>query len=220
MSGNTLSNSKSNEGLFIPEPSLRRLPWYLSYVKFLQAEGQEQVSSTQIARGVGVDSSLVAKDLSYVDLQGRTRVGYKINEMIAVLDDFLGFTTTHKAVIFGVGSLGAALLSDHGLRQFGLEIVAGFDVKSELIGKTLEGTPIYHMDELSSKIDLSVVNIAILTVPIQSAQDVTNKIIDYGFRAIWNFTPFRISVPEGVVVQNTSMYAHLAVMFNRMKSNG
>ena len=86
------------------------------------------MSSTQISRQINIDSSQVAKDLSYVAVSGRTRVGYDIDCLVSVLEDFLGFTNLHKAYLFGVGSLGAALLQDTGLSHFGLEIVGAFDV--------------------------------------------------------------------------------------------
>ena len=84
----------------IPEPSLRRLPWYLAFAKLLQGKGDEYVSSTQIARALSVDASMVAKDLSYVEISGKTRVGYEVNDMVNVLDAFLGFTNTHKAFLW------------------------------------------------------------------------------------------------------------------------
>ena len=118
----------------VPEPTLRRLPWYLAYTKLVQQAGESYLSSTQIASNIAVDASKVAKDLSYVQISGRTRVGYDVNELVNVLETFLGFTNSHKAFLFGVGSLGGALLHDDGLNQFGLEIVAGFDVKYELAG--------------------------------------------------------------------------------------
>ncbi|WP_373813656.1 redox-sensing transcriptional repressor Rex, partial [Porphyromonas loveana] len=127
----TTANEPSASSPRVPEPTLRRLPWYLSYVQLLHADGCESVSSTRIAQAVGVSPSLVAKDLSYVSVDGRTRVGYRVADMVAVLNDFLGFTHQHRACLFGVGSLGAALLQDSGLIHFGLEIVAGFDVDTE-----------------------------------------------------------------------------------------
>lgn len=200
----------------IPEPALRRLPWYLSYVKMLLVQQEQMVSSTRIAQGVGVDPSLVAKDLSYVDLTGRTRVGYRVAEVVEVLESFLGFTREHRAVLIGVGSLGAALLSDKGLAQFGLEIVAGYDVSPSVTGQIIGDVPVYHIDRLSELIEEQQAKIAILTVPISQAQLVADSVVEWGFKAIWNFTPVRIQVPSSVVVQNTSMYAHLAVMFSRM----
>ena len=203
----------------VPEPTLRRLPWYLSNVKLLKQRGERFVSSTQISKEINIDASQIAKDLSYVNISGRTRVGYNIDALIEVLESFLGFTNMHKAFLFGVGSLGAALLRDSGLHHFGLEIVAAFDVNPELVGKDLNGIPIFHSDDFETKMKEYDVNIGVLTVPINIAQEITNKMVDGGIKAVWNFTPFRIRVPENIVVQNTSLYAHLAVMFNRLNFN-
>ena len=120
---------QKKETMKVPEPTLRRLPWYLSNVKLLKQKGERFVSSTQISKEINIDASQIAKDLSYVNISGRTRVGYEVDTLIAVLEDFLGFTNIHKAFLFGVGSLGGALLRDSGLSHFGLEIVAAFDVR-------------------------------------------------------------------------------------------
>lgn len=203
----------------VPEPTLRRLPWYLSNIKLMKEKGEQYVSSTQISKEINIDASQIAKDLSYVNISGRTRVGYNIDALIEVLESFLGFTNMHKAFLFGVGSLGAALLQDSGLQHFGLEIVAAFDVNPQLVGKDLSGIPIFHSDEFETKMKEYDVNIGVLTVPINIAQEITDKMVDGGIKAVWNFTPFRIRVPENIVVQNTSLYAHLAVMFNRLNFN-
>ena len=203
----------------VPEPTLRRLPWYLSNIKLMKEKGEQYVSSTQISKEINIDASQIAKDLSYVNISGRTRVGYNIDALNELLESFLGFTNMHKAFLFGVGSLGGALLRDLGLRHFGLEIVAAFDVNPELVGKDLGGIPIFHSDDFEAKMKEYDVNIGVLTVPINIAQEITNKMVDGGIKAVWNFTPFRIRVPENIVVQNTSLYAHLAVMFNRLNFN-
>ena len=203
----------------VPEPTLRRLPWYLSNIKLMKDKGEQYVSSTQISKEINIDASQIAKDLSYVNISGRTRVGYNIDALIEVLESFLGFTNMHKAFLFGVGSLGAALLRDSGLHHFGLEIVAAFDVNPELVGKDLNGIPIYHSDDFEQMMKKYNVNIGVLTVPINIAQEITDKMVSGGIKAVWNFTPFRIRVPEDIVVQNTSLYAHLAVMFNRLNVN-
>lgn len=203
----------------VPEPTLRRLPWYLSNVKLLKQKGERYVSSTQISKEINIDASQIAKDLSYVNITGRTRVGYEVDALIAVLEDFLGFTNIHKAFLFGVGSLGGALLRDSGLNHFGLEIVAAFDINPALVGTSINGIPIYHSADFVQKMGEYDVNIGVLTVPIEIAQSITDAMVAGGIRAVWNFTPFRIRVPENIVVQNTSLYAHLAVMFNRLNFN-
>ena len=214
--------NSNNEHKFlgkVPEPTLRRLPWYLSNLKLLRQKGEQYVSSTQLSKETNIDASQIAKDLSFVRVTGRTRVGYEVETLITVLEDFLGFTRIHKAFLFGVGSLGGALLRDTGLEHFGLQIVAAFDVNSNLVGTTLCGIPIYHTDEFEQKMLEYDVNIGVLTVPIEIAQAVTDKMVSGGIKAVWNFTPFRIRVPESIVVQNTSLYAHLALMFNRLNFN-
>lgn len=214
-----MSTSIRKEADKVPEPTLRRLPWYLSNIKLMKEKGEQYVSSTQISKEINIDASQIAKDLSYVNISGRTRVGYNIDALIEVLESFLGFTNMHKAFLFSVGSLGAALLRDSGLHHFGLEIVAAFDVNPELVGKDLNGIPIFHSDDFEAKMKEYDVNIGVLTVPINIAQEITDKMVDGGIKAVWNFTPFRIRVPENIVVQNTSLYAHLAVMFNRLNFN-
>ena len=210
---------QKKDSMKVPEPTLRRLPWYLSNVKLLRKKGERFVSSTQISKEINIDASQIAKDLSYVNISGRTRGGYEIDTLIAVLEDFLGFTNIHKAFLFGVGSLGGALLRDSGLNHFGLEIVAAFDVNPDLVGTTLNGIPIYHSNDFEKKMREYDVNIGVLTVPIEIAQTITDTMVAGGIKAVWNFTPFRIRVPEDIVVQNTSLYAHLAVMFNRLNFN-
>ena len=191
-----MSTSIRKEADKVPEPTLRRLPWYLSNIKLMKEKGEQYVSSTQISKEINIDASQIAKDLSYVNISGRTRVGYNIDALIEVLESFLGFTNMHKAFLFGVGSLGAALLRDSGLHHFGLEIVAAFDVNPELVGKDLNGIPIFHSDDFEAKMKEYDVNIGVLTVPINIAQEITDKMVDGGIKAVWNFTPFRIRVPE------------------------
>ena len=182
----TLQSAKNTDR--IPEPTLRRLPWYLSCAKLMREKGEKFVSSTQISRQINIDASQIAKD----------------------------FTNLHCAYLFGVGSLGGALLRDSGLAHFGLKIVGAFDIKPQLVGTNINGIPIYHSDEFEARIQADRVNIGVLTVPISIAQEITDKMVAGGIKAVWNFTPFRIRVPERIVVQNTSLYAHLAVMFNRL----
>ena len=213
-----MSNHISPIEFKVPEPTLRRLPWYLAYAKLVLKEGETNISSTQIAKNIAVDASMVAKDLSFVNVSGRTRVGYDVKELVGVLDAFLGFTNSHKAFLFGVGSLGGALMHDNGLEQFGLEIVAGFDVKYELTGTNINKIPIHHIDRFSELQKQTDINIGVLTVPVDKAQSVSELMIEGGIQAIWNFTPYRIRVPENIIVQNTSIYAHLAVMFNRLNA--
>ena len=213
-----MSDSKKLIEFKVPEPTLRRLPWYLAFAKLVLKQEQLFLSSTQIAKNISVDASIVAKDLSYVKISGKTRVGYDVTELVDLLESFLGFTRSHKAFLFGVGSLGGALMHDDGLEQFGLDIVAGFDVKYELTGTSINHIPIHHIDRFKELQNQTGINIGVLTVPVEKAQEVAEFMVAGGIQAIWNFTPYRIVVPDNIVVQNTSIYAHLAVMFNRLNA--
>lgn len=201
----------------VPEPTLRRLPWYLSVCRLLKTRGEQYVSSTRLSKETNIVASQIAKDLSCVNIVGRTRVGYDIDNLLQVLEDFLGFTRMHKAFLFGTGRLGTALLNDSGLKQFGLEIVAAFDVSRHIVGHNVSGIPVHHISELEKQMRRHNVRIGVLTVPIESAQEVADKMVVWGVKAIWNFTPLRIRVPDNIVVQNTSLYAHLSLMFNRLE---
>ena len=212
-----MNMAKNNENQnILPEPTIRRLPWYLSYVRMLDHMQVEYVSSTQISKELNVQSSQIAKDLSFLNIRGKTRIGYEVKSLMTELEDFLGFNHQHDAVVIGTGSLGAALMQDRGLENYGLNIVAGFDVRSEVIGKNLGGLPVYDIGKLAEWQREHHVPIAILTVPVESAQETADLVIASGMTAIWNFTPYRIKAPDHVVIANTSIYAHLAIIYNRM----
>lgn len=200
----------------LPEPTLRRLPWYLAYIDILRAQGTEYVSSTQISRALSVDASQIAKDLSFLGLKGKTRIGYEVCALADALATFLGFTAEHRACVLGCGSLGKALLRDDGLRNYGLQIVAGYDVNPAVTCRTDLGVPIHHIEDIYNIQETEPVEIAILTVPAEAAQEAADIAIGAGIRAIWNFTPYRVKVAEGIVMTNTSIYAHLALIYNRL----
>lgn len=207
-----------NNTLYVPEPAIRRLPWYLACVTRLRAQGVEYVSSTAISKQINVDASQIAKDLSYLNIKGKTRIGYEVRELEKGLLDFLGFHQVHNAIMMGVGSLGAALIADSGLSRYGLNIVAGFDVNPEIIGTKIGGTPIYDLSELSQRRKELNAEIAIIAVPVERAAEVADLCVESGIKALWNFTPFRIKTTPDITIQNTSIYAHLAVMYNRMNT--
>ena len=202
--------------VILPEPTLRRLPWYLAYVEILRHKKERNVSSTLISKALRVDASQIAKDLSFLGVKGRTRIGYEVEDLAKALSDFLGFSRRHKAYVIGVGSLGKALIRDSGLQNYGLEIIAGFDVNPEVISKKNLDVPIRHIDEIFDAMSTDPAEIAILTVPADVAQESADIAAGAGIRAIWNFTPYRVKVAEGVVMANTSIYAHLALIYTRL----
>lgn len=204
----------------VPVPVLRRMPSYLAFVKTLQKRGEKYVSSTRIAEYMDIDSTQVTKDLSHTGLTGKTRVGYEVDSFVRVLEDFLGFSKVDNAFLVGAGSLGSALLQDKGLAAFGLNIEAAFDIDDAKVGTKVNDIEIYHIDEFRAMAAERNVVIGIITVPAEHAQNVADLMVAWGIKAIWNFTPARIKVPSHIVVQNTTIYMNLAILFNKLYNQG
>lgn len=202
----------------LPEPTLRRLPWYLAYLSTLRNSAEEYISTTRIGDALDVDPSQIAKDLSFLGIRGKTRIGYKVDALESALRDYLGFDRRHNAIMMGAGSLGGALIADSGLQRYGLNIVAGIDINPDIAGTSINGVKIYPPEHTAELIAGLGIQIGIIAVPVDSAQAAADALAQAGIKAIWNFTPSRIRVPEGVVIANTSIYSHLAVMYNRLAS--
>ncbi len=208
--------SNNQNASHVPAPTLRRLPGYLSYFKALKINGVDYVSSSQIAITFKMDHTLVTKDLAYTGVKGRTKVGYQVDQLIDTLINFLDFNSRENAFLFGVGNLGRALINYEGLTHYGLTIIAGFDVDKNITGQTIKGVKIHHLEAFR---DLSIktpARIAIITTPDNGAQEVADLAVAWGIKAIWNFTPQSIRVPAHVIVENTSIYSDLAVIFNKL----
>jgi len=203
----------------VPEPTLRRLPGYLCYFQSLQQNHLKYISSSVIAHAFKIDPTLVTKDLSYTGVKGRTKVGYSLETLIEAIVQFLKFNQQENAFLFGVGNLGKALLQYDGLRQHGIKIVACFDIHPKVINTTVAGLKVYPLQEfrdLSRKIPA---RLGVITTPDNKAQETADLLVAWGMKAIWNFTPQSIKVPEKIVVVNTNIYADLAVILHRLKQS-
>ncbi|MBD5585719.1 MAG: redox-sensing transcriptional repressor Rex [Clostridia bacterium] len=194
----------------IPVTSLQRLPVYLNYLKSLDAEGY--ISSGAIARALGMGEVLVRKDLAYTSAQGRTRVGYVLEELISALEDYLGCNDKKKAVIVGAGELGNALLSYGGFSNYGIELVCAFDTDETKIGKTIGGKPVYSVENEKEEIEKLDAHLAVLCVPAKVAQSVADALTECGVNKILNFAPVLLRVKEGVTVRNIDVAANLAIL--------
>lgn len=199
-----------------PVPSVRRLPLYLSFLRQLRNENVEVVSSTRIAEELGLTGIQVRKDLAMTGIVGRPKIGHSINELVGHIESFLGWDRLRPAFLVGVGHLGTALLGYKGFAQENLDIIASFDNSPQKIGTTVLGRPTYPMTDFFQMAQDSNVKLAILTVPAQYAQELTDIMVAAGIQAIWNFAPVQISVPEGVIVENVSLSSSLAVLSQRL----
>lgn len=199
-----------------PLPSVRRLPAYLRFLQTLKARGRDVVSCTHIAEELGLVSTQVRKDLAVTGIVGKPKVGYNVPELIGAIQEFLGWNNTTDAFLVGAGSLGNALLGYEGFNEYGLNIVAAFDVDPAKIGKPIHGREVLALERLHDLALRMHVLIGILTVPASAAQDAANFMVLSGIRAIWNYTPVRLEVPETVIAEDVRLASSLAVLSSRL----
>ena len=195
----------------ISKAVLKRLPGYLSYLKTTQDGGSPYISATALANALGMGEVQVRKDLAMVCDGGRPKIGYLRERLIDDIEQFLGYDNTTDAVLIGAGKLGQALCGYSGFEAYGLNILAAFDAKPTA-DHTEEGKPIYPMEQLQSFCRTNKVLMGIITVPAQFAQSVCDQLIECGIKAVWNFAPTHLDVPEHILVQNENMATSLAVL--------
>ena len=195
----------------ISKAVLKRLPGYLSYLKSIPEESSPYISATALANALGMGEVQVRKDLAMVSDGGRPKIGYLRESLIEDISQFLGYDNTTDAILVGAGKLGQALLGYSGFEAYGLNILAAFDAKP-VAEKTDEGRPIYPMDQMESFCRSNKVLMGIITVPAEYAQEVCDRLIRCGIKAVWNFAPTHLDVPSNILVQNENMATSLAVL--------
>lgn len=199
--------------------ALQRMPLYLQYLITLREGGKTEVSAPFLAEHFGFTEIQVRKDLAAASsVQGKPKVGFRLLPLIQDIQDVLGFKTDNKAVVVGAGSMGTALLSYKGFREYGIKVTAGFDNKKALIGTEIAGITVYDIRDLKSYCKNSGVNIGIITVPSSDAQNVCDLMVKAGIRAIWNFAQIHLNAPKGVLIYNENMAASLAILLQHINS--
>lgn len=197
---------------------LKRLPDYLDYLKSLPEDPNAHISATALATALGRGEVQVRKDLAIVSDGGRPRIGYLRESLIEDIEQFLGYDNTNDAVLIGAGKLGQALLEYRGFEEYGLNILAAFDVEPSM-KQTEGGKPVYPVGELESFCRRHKVLMGIITVPADHAQEVANRLVKGGIKAIWNFAPTRLEVPEHILVQYENMATSLAVLSMHLQAH-
>ncbi len=201
----------------IPEPTLRRLPIYHQYLKRMHGERHvDYISCTQIGNDLNILPIQVRKDLQVADAVGKPKLGYSVTELIETIEDFLGWNNTTDAYLVGVGHLGTALLGYHGFRDYGLNIIAAFDIDGSKVGTEIGGKKVFDVAKLPDMIRRMSIKIGILTVPAHSAQEQADVMVKAGIHAIWNFSPVKISAPPDVIVQHENLASSLGVLSKKL----
>ncbi|MBQ1223744.1 MAG: redox-sensing transcriptional repressor Rex [Clostridia bacterium] len=201
----------------LPKATLGRIPLYIQYLKELPDDNETTISAPTIARGLLLGEVLVRKDLAMVSGAGKPRVGYRRVKLIQDLESHLGQDDFTNAVLIGAGKMGRALLDYGGFEEFGIKILAGFDCNESVITETKSKRvlPIKHIKNFCAE---NNIKIGIITVGQGSAQEVCNELISCGVRAIWNFAPCALTVPEGVILKQENLALSLAYLNSQLKN--
>ena len=193
----------------IPDETVRRLPIYLRGLLFLSEQGQYSVSSRDMADFLGVNPWQIRKDFSYFGEFGIPGVGYKIEKLAKEIKKILKLYAVRKAALIGVGNLGSAVLAYTGFRIYDFDIAAAFDNNPKKIGRKMGDIVIEDAANLSS-LKKRKINLAIIAVPREAAQQIADALVKAGIKGILNFSPCYITVPKKVKVITIDMAMDLA----------
>ncbi len=190
---------------FRPEVStavIKRLPRYFRYLRELIRMGKTRVSSAELSRMMNVTASQIRQDLNCFGGFGQQGYGYNVNYLYTKICEILGVGCGFRAALIGAGNLGTALVRSPMFEKRGVDVVALFDTSPNAVGKKISGVRVYHMDELELRLSQFSVDIAILTLPKEYAEDVAERLAGTGVRGIWNFTGKEIKVSDECVIEN------------------
>ena len=198
----------------ISAASLKRMPQYLRVLKEKQQKNEEFISSATIAKELMLNSIQVRKDLAFVsESEGKPRVGFEVSELIKNLEDFLALKKSVDAIIIGAGRLGHALLNYNGFEN-NISIVATFDSDKN----KCDNNKVFYISKMESIIKRNNIDIGIIAVPKAEAQKVCDQLISYGIKAIWNFAPTHIKVPDGIILKNEDLSASLSILLKMVEN--
>ena len=207
---------KNNKAKNIPEPTIRRFPLYLNTILDFKQEGRTYISCTDIGNRLSLTAIQVRKDIEHTSIAGKPKVGYDIDALTNTIRDFLGWNDLNEAFLIGVGHLGSALLGYQGFENYGFRITKAFDNDKSKIGKNFFGKEIFDIEKLPDMIMKDKIKICVLTVPAEFAQQIVDKVKGFGIKAIWNFSPVHLDVPDNIIVENENLAASLCVLTSKL----
>jgi redox-sensing transcriptional repressor len=196
----------------IADSTVRRLSLYLRFLEEFEGRGVATVSSDALAQRGGTTSAQVRKDLSFFGSFGKRGLGYDVHELATTMRSILGLGKRYKVALVGAGKIGTALAQYRGFRQRGFDIVTIFDADPAKIGKSWNGMAVQDVKALPTALTKEPVDIAVLVTPAESAQGVTEVMVKAGIKAILNFAPIQLSVPDDVAVKNVNLALELETL--------
>jgi len=196
----------------ISESTVRRLSLYLRFLEQFAANGQTTISSAELARRGGTTSAQVRKDLSFFGSFGKRGLGYSVSELAAKIRDILGLKRTYRVILVGAGRIGGALVQYPGFRQRGFHVTAIYDKDPHKVGSRWNGLVVRDVRHIEADLAKEPTDIAIVVTPAEAAQDVVDRLVHSGVKAILNFAPVQLAVPADVVVKSVNMALELETL--------
>jgi redox-sensing transcriptional repressor len=196
----------------VPQTTINRLPIYLRCLLKAQEMRMPVINSLGIAEMAGTNAPQVRKDLSYLGELGTRGIGYDVDSLIAHISRWLGLTKDRRVALIGYGRLGSALLGYGGFGERGFSMVTIIDADPDKIGTTPGGIKVEPIDDLEQVLQDLLVEIVILTTPIEAAQPVAERVAAAGVKAILNFAPVRLELPPDVAVRQVDLSTELQIL--------
>jgi redox-sensing transcriptional repressor len=184
-----------------PDVVIRRLPLYARSLRYLLEEGVHSVSSQELGERINVTAAQIRKDLSYFGEFGKQGIGYDVEKLLNHIERILGLTHKWPVVLVGVGYLGQAIARYEGFHTQGLEIVGLFDSDPAKVGQKVGELAIQDFSHIHQVVQAANARLAIVAVPATVAQGVADMLVDAGVRAILNYAPIILQVPDDVWVR-------------------
>lgn len=203
----------------IPKATVKRLPLYYRYLRILNNAGKTKVSSTELSEAIQVDSATIRRDFSYFGELGKRGYGYDVEDLMHFFGKILNDDQLTNVALVGVGNLGSALLKFKFHQSNSIRVSCAFDVKEDIVGRIVDGIPVYPLDNMVEQIKLQQIEIAILTLPAQQAQQVVDQLADAGIKGILNFTAARLTAPDDVIVQSVDLTNELQTLIYFLHHN-
>ena len=196
----------------IPKATARRLPLYYRYLRMLHDTGKNKVSSTELSEAVQVDSATIRRDFSYFGELGKRGYGYDVENLMNFFAKTLNEDELTNVALIGVGNLGSALLKYKFHQSNSIRVSCAFDVNEDIVGRIVDGIPVYPMEDMMEQIRVQQIEVSILTIPARKAQEVVNKLAEAGVKGILNFTAARLVAPPEVLIQNVDLTNELQTL--------
>lgn len=195
-----------------PDIVIGRLPLYLRALTRLKQEGKDVTSSHELGRHLGISSAQIRKDLSHFGGFGKQGTGYQIEYLVDKLQQVLQVDREWLVIVVGAGNLGSAIAHYRGFADRGFRIAWLVDASAEKIGQKVGDLTVQPISDMAVIIRENKVKIAMLAVPAEHAQSVADQLVDAGIRAILNYAPINIKVPDNVKVQYIDPVVHMQTM--------